>query len=64
MILFIAFLLLIHIFYTNFDRLVELAPESVLIIEEAHQYVGCGDAGADAYVTTYGYHSLYEARTV
>ena len=51
-------------FYTNFDRLVELAPESVLIIEEAHQYVGCGDAGANAYVTTYGYHSLYEARTV
>ncbi len=51
-------------FYNNFDRLVKLAPESVLIIEEAHQYVGCGDAGADAYVTTYGYHSTYEARTV
>ena len=51
-------------FYSNFDRLVDLAPESVLIIEEAHQYVGCGDAGADAYITTYGYHSTYEARSV
>ena len=51
-------------FYGNFDRFVTLASESVLIIEEAHQYVGCGDAGAHAYITTYGYHSTYEARSV
>ncbi len=51
-------------FSQNFVRLKELASESIVIIEEAHQYVGCGDEGGKAYVTTYGYHSEYGAKTV
>lgn len=51
-------------FSQNFDRLVELAPKSVVIIEEAHQYVGCADAGNEAYVTTYGYSTEYGAKSV
>lgn len=51
-------------FSLYFDRLIELAPNAVVIIEEAHQYVGCGDKGGEAYVTTYGYHSQYKASTI
>ena len=51
-------------FSQNFERLKKLASESIVIIEEAHQYVGCGDAGNQAYVTTYGYHTEYGAKTV
>ena len=30
-------------FSLYFDRILELAPNAVVVIEEAHQYVGCGD---------------------
>ena len=51
-------------FSLYFDRILELAPKAVVVIEEAHQYVGCGDKGGEAYVTTYGYHSQYQASTI
>ncbi len=51
-------------FSLYFDRILELAPNAVVVIEEAHQYVGCGDKGGEAYITTYGYHSQYKASTI
>ena len=51
-------------FSLYFDRILELAPKALVVIEEAHQYVGCGDKGGEAYVTTYGYHSQYKASTI
>jgi len=51
-------------FSMYFDKMLELAPNAVVVIEEAHQYVGCGDKGGEAYVTTYGYHSQYKASTI
>ncbi|MHA2239734.1 MAG: DEAD/DEAH box helicase family protein [Candidatus Hodarchaeales archaeon] len=51
-------------FSLHFDRILELAPNAVVVLEEAHQYVGCGDKGGEAYVTTYGYHSQYKASTI
>ncbi len=51
-------------FAKHFDIFKELASKSVIIIEEAHQYVGCGDEGSVAYVTNYGYSTPYAAKTV
>ena len=51
-------------FSLHFDRILKLAPNALLIIEEAHQYVGCGDKGGEAYVMTYGYHTQYKASTI
>jgi len=50
-------------FTTNFERLLKYAKESVLIIEEAHQFIGCADAGRDAYIVNFGYSSEYTAET-
>jgi hypothetical protein len=51
-------------FSMYFDEMLELAPNAVVVIEEAHQYVGCGDKGGEAYITTYGYHTQYKASTI
>lgn len=54
-----------HTYFTvNFERLLKYAPHSVLCVEEAHQYIGCGDGGSKAYVTTFGYTSEYDKKTV
>ncbi len=54
-----------HTYYTvNFDRLVKYAKKSVLCIEEAHQFTGCGDEGPEAYIINFGYHSEYSAETI
>ena len=54
-----------HSYFTkHFDSFKELASKSVIIIEEAHQYVGCGDEGSAAYVRNYGYSTPYAAKTV
>ena len=37
--------------------------KSVLIVEEAHQFIGCGDEGNDAYKEATGYGSPYAAET-
>ena len=50
-------------FTTHFDRFKEIAPRSVMIIEEAHQFIGCGKAGGDSYIEAYGYWTQYAART-
>ena len=50
-------------FITNFERLLKYAPESVLVIEEAHQFVGCADSGSESYVINFGYSSEYTAET-
>jgi len=50
-------------FSTHFDRLIKYAPKSILCIEEAHQFIGCGDEGSIPYVNTFGYHSNYVAST-
>ena len=50
-------------FLTHFKRLLKYAKNSVLIIEEAHQFIGCADAGRDAYIVNFGYSSEYTAET-
>jgi hypothetical protein len=50
-------------FITNFERLLKYAPESVLVIEEAHQFIGCADSGSESYVINFGYSSEYTAET-
>ena len=50
-------------FTTNFERLLKYAPHSVLVIEEAHQFVGCADVGSESYVINFGYSSEYTAET-
>lgn len=53
-----------HTYFTvHFDRLLKYAPQSVLIIEEAHQFIGCADPGSEAYVVNFGYGSEYTAQT-
>ena len=48
----------------KFETLIEkIKNKAVLIIEEAHQFVGCGDEGRDAYQYTSGYASPYSAET-
>jgi hypothetical protein len=50
-------------FITNFERLLKYAPDSVLVIEEAHQFIGCADSGSESYVINFGYSSEYTAET-
>ena len=50
-------------FTTHFERFKPIAPQSVMIIEEAHQFIGCGRAGGDSYVEAYGYWTEYNAKT-
>ena len=50
-------------FITNFERLLKYAPESVLVIEEAHQFIGCADSGSESYIINFGYSSEYTAET-
>ena len=50
-------------FITNFDRLIKYAPDSVLIIEEAHQFIGCADTGSESYIINFGYSAEYTAET-
>lgn len=50
-------------FTTNFERLLEYAPDSVLVIEEAHQFIGAADPGSESYVINFGYSSEYTAET-
>lgn len=50
-------------FSTNFDRLLKYAPHSILCVEEAHQFIGCGDEGSNPYTKTFGYSSEYTAET-
>jgi hypothetical protein len=49
---------------SHFPRFLELASKSVLCIEEAHQFTGCGDAGPEAYMRNFGFHSEYDATTM
>ena len=35
-------------FSLYFDEIIKLAPKALAVIEEAHQYVGCGDKGGQA----------------
>lgn len=42
-------------FLTHFKRLLKYAPKSVLCVEEAHQFIGCGDEGSSPYERTFGY---------
>ena len=50
-------------FITNFERLLKYAADSVLVIEEAHQFIGCADSGSESYVINFGYSSEYTAET-
>ncbi len=50
-------------FITNFERLLKYATDSVLVIEEAHQFIGCADSGSESYVINFGYSSEYTAET-
>ena len=50
--------------FSHFERFLELASDSVLCIEEAHQFTGCGDAGNEAYLRNFGFHSEYDANTM
>jgi hypothetical protein len=50
-------------FTTHFDRLLRYAENSILCIEEAHQFTGCGDAGKEAYTINFGYDGEYTAAT-
>ena len=50
-------------FIKNIDRLIQYASNSVLCIEEAHQFIGCADKGRDPYITVSGYGSEYTAET-
>ena len=50
-------------FITNFERLLKYASESVLVIEEAHQFIGCADSGSESYIINFGYSSEYTAET-
>ena len=50
-------------FSTNFERLLKYAPDSVLVIEEAHQFVGAADPGSESYVINFGYSAEYTAET-
>jgi hypothetical protein len=50
-------------FTTNFKRLLKYAPDSVLVIEEAHQFIGAADPGSESYVINFGYSSEYTAET-
>lgn len=50
-------------FTTNYERLLKYAPESILVIEEAHQFIGAADPGRDSYVVNFGYSSEYTAET-
>lgn len=50
-------------FTTHFSRLIKYAEKSVLCIEEAHQFTGCGDAGKEAYTINFGYDGEYTAAT-
>lgn len=53
-----------HTYFTvHFERLLKYAKQSVLIIEEAHQFIGCADAGSAAYIVNFGYSSEYTAET-
>lgn len=53
-----------HTYFTvNFERLLKYAPCSILCVEEAHQFIGCGDKGSASYLTTTGYSSEYNAET-
>ena len=52
------------LFRLKYETLVDrIGGKSVLIIEEAHQFIGSGDPGADAYKQTTGYRSPYSAAT-
>ena len=48
----------------HFPRFLELASQSILCIEEAHQFIGCGDAGTEAYLRNFGFHTEYDATTM
>jgi len=53
-----------HSFFVhNFTNLYKYASNSVLCIEEAHQFIGCADAGSIPYKVTTGYSSPYTAET-
>ena len=49
---------------SHFPRFLELASKGILCIEEAHQFTGCGDAGTEAYLRNFGFHSEYDATTM
>ena len=50
-------------FITNFERLLKYASQSVLVIEEAHQFIGCADSGSESYIINFGYSAEYTAET-
>ena len=47
----------------QFEIFLKFAEQSVLLIEEAHQFVGCGDKGSPAYGYVGGFPSGYKAKT-
>jgi hypothetical protein len=54
-----------HTYFTvNFERLLKYAPFSILCVEEAHQFIGCGDKGSNPYMITFGYSSEYAGMTM
>ena len=60
----VACITITHTFFIhNFTDLIKYAPNSVLCIEEAHQFIGCADAGPIPYQATTGYSSNYTAET-
>ena len=50
-------------FTTNFERLLKYAKESVLVVEETHQFIGAADPGSESYVINFGYTGEYTAET-
>ena len=52
-----------QLFISQFDRLIKYAKNSILIIEEAHQFVGCVDKGVKPYEQVAGYKSDFLAKS-
>ena len=52
------------LFSHRYEELKQYAKESVLCVEEAHQFTGCGDKGPEAYELVTGYSSNYDAKTI
>ena len=60
----VACITITHTFFIhNFATLLKYASDSVLCIEEAHQFIGCADAGPIPYQGVTGYSSNYTAET-
>ena len=52
-----------HLFISQFDKLIKYAKDSILIIEEAHQFIGCADKGKQPYQQVTGYPTEFLAKS-